>query len=175
MITACGYTSKFNQTTLGSSSTGAVAAVASSCWGPWGSSQAAGPTPNPCWCGSTDLGTPGSWTETSLVGFTHRLWLVERRSGFLQPPASPRWGKQGPCPEHPLHPTVLSCPPEALEHKTHPCPPAGMAVLRLRQLPANGNSSEHLNITNQDPESQAAFKTQAVQEATIALGFIVRL
>lgn len=39
-------------------------------------------TPNPCWCGSMDPGTPGSRTGTSLVGFARpavTLRLVKRR------------------------------------------------------------------------------------------------
>lgn len=114
MITACGYTSKFNQATLGTSSRGAVAAAASACWGPWGSSQAAGLNPK-----SLLVWLHGPWHTwkpdwNQLGGVCTSCSHSEARGEEDQAPCSlhphhtgDMRGQQGSCPGHPVRRPAL--------------------------------------------------------------------
>lgn len=180
MITACGYTSKFNQATLGTSSRGAVAAAASACWGPWGSSQAAGLNPK-----SLLVWLHGPWHTwkpdwNQLGGVCTSCSHSEARGEEDQAPCSlhphhtgDMRGQPGSCPGHPVRrPALLKLWNAAHIHLLS----AGMDVLRLRAAQCQqGTSSQQSNTVNQDAESQTGFKTPAVPEARAVLGFIVRL
>lgn len=170
MITACGYTSKFNQATLGTSSSGSSGF---SLLGTLGTSQTAGPAPNLCWCGTLAhleaelwglhiLQSPCGLWRGGGSGFLH---LQPHRSGDTR-------GQWGPVPSTPCvprrRPALLRLwnTTQHLSFSWDSCPGAGAAPCK------QGTSPQHLKTTSQDAESQAGFKTQTAQEARMVWGFI---
>lgn len=91
MITACGYTSKFNQATLGTSSRGAVAAAPAASGDPGGLLRS---WPDP----KSVLMGLHTW-KTNLVGFTRpAVWRGDQASCSSQPHhGGDTWGQWGSC------------------------------------------------------------------------------